>query len=394
MKKGVLQVNVIIAALFLWSLTGTAQTTEGYVDVHVHLRGTTKSGILGNTGAHQQSKRTMRRRPLEPGMRPGQGPGFRDLGHQSASRSQKANLRTAAQNLIKKMDRFGVQQALVVVVPGKTTLEKEYKSMRQVVAAYPDRLKLMAGGAMLSPYLQNIAPEDVEESDRLKFRQTAEKILRDGAVGFGEMLSYHLSMADHHSFQYTPPDHPLFLLLADIAAQNSVPIDLHMEAIVRQRPIPDNLRRASAKNPSTLAPTIPALERLLAYNREARIVWQHIGWDNTGDMTSELIDRLMATHPNLHIALRIERRTRQVGNGPPMPNRLVDQSGKLKGQWLALIKKFQDRVTIGSDEFFFPVESVRPNQSFTETWSLMDQLTPSLARKIGRDNPRRIYGLK
>jgi hypothetical protein len=184
------------------------------------------------------------------------------------------------------------------------------------------------------------------------------------------------------------------LLLADIAAQHQVPIDLHMEAIVRRRLTPENLRRAAAANPSVLEPTIPAFERLLAHNRNARIVWQHIGWDNTGDMTPELVDRLMSTHPNLYIALRVENRSHQVGNGPPMPNRLVDTSGRFKVEWLALVKKYQDRVVIGSDEFTFPVQRWRPNQSFAETWSLMEQLPQPLAKKLGSDNPRRIYNLQ
>ena len=267
--------------------------------------------------------------------------------------------------------------------------------MRQVVMKHPDRLKLLAGGAILGSDLQTIKPENVTEHDRRRFRQTAERMLSDGAAGFGEMLSYHLSMGDHHSFKYVPPDHPLFLLLADIAAQHNVAVDLHMEAIVNRRPMPENLKRASANNPQTLEPTIPAFERLLSHNTKARIVWQHIGWDNTGDMTPELIERLLSSHPNLYLALRIENRMQQVGNGPAMPNRLVNEKGILKPEWLAIINKFPDRITIGSDEFFFPVESPqRPNQSFSNTWSLLDQLPEHLAQKVGRDNPRRIYNLK
>ncbi len=394
MKKTKRMACVILAALCLLVQTGTAQMATNYIDVHVHLRGTTRSGMLGNTGSPASVPKT----PPGPGLRFKQGqPGSRDLAQKKTKQTQEGNLETAADNLIKKMDEYGIQQALVVVVPGPVSNEHEEKSLRQAVMKHPDRLKLMAGGAILSPYLQNIKPENVTEADRSRFRQIATQLLKDGAVGFGEMISYHLSMADHHSFQYAPPDHPLYLLLADIAAQNNVAIDLHMEAIVNRRAMPDNLQRASHKNPKTLEPTIPAFERLLKQNPKARIVWQHIGWDNTGDMTPELLDRLLSAHPNLYIALRIENRTQQVGNGPGMPNRLADEKGKLKPEWLALIDKFSDRVTIGTDEFFFPVESEeseRPNQSFERTWSLLDQLTPELAQKIGRDNARRIYSLK
>lgn len=372
------QIRILLGTILLFSSPAVAQESKQYIDVHVHLRGTTTSPMLGDTGGLRQ-------------------PGSQGRAPRKARQTQQENLEVAAGNLIKKMNAYGVQQALVVVVPGPVSNEHEEESLRQVVMKHTDRLKLMAGGAILSPYLQDIKPENVTEDNRARFRQIATQLLRDGAVGFGEMLSYHLSMADHHSFKYVPPDHPLYLLLADIAAEHNVAIDLHMEAIVNRRPMPDNLQRASGRNPRTLEPTIPAFERLLGHNPKARIVWQHIGWDNTGDMTPELLDRLLSSHPNLYIALRVENRTQQVGNGPRRPNRLVDEEGKLKPEWLALIGKFADRVTIGSDEFFFPVESKgsgRPNQSFEKTWSLLDQFIPELAQTIGRDNARRIYGLK
>lgn len=387
---------ILLGTLVLFTAQGVAQEQKRYIDVHVHLRGTTESGMLGNLGGRQREDKSGLRQPPAPGMRPGQGgrPNRRDPAQKEARLTQEENLDVAADNLVKKMNKYGVQQALVVVVPGPVSNEHEEQSLRQAVMKHPDRLRLMAGGAILSPYLQNIEPEDVTDDDRARFRQIAAQLLREGAAGFGEMISYHLSMADHHSFQYASPDHPLYLLLADIAAEHNVAIDLHMEAIVNRRPMPENLQRASSRNPKALEPTIPAFERLLEHNARARIVWQHIGWDNTGDMTANLVDRLMSDHPNLHIALRVESRTQQVGNGAAMSNRLVNEKGAIKPEWSAVIEKFSDRVTIGSDEFFFPVEMNRPNQSFSETWSLLEQLPKQLSQKIADDNPRRIYNLQ
>lgn len=393
------RITIFMGILLLFTSQSEAQEKTPYIDVHVHLRGTATSAMLGDSGNQKQVDRPMRKQGPRPGMRPGfpGRPDRRNLPQQAAQPSQEKNLETAAGNLISKMDEQGVQQALVVVVPGPISNEQEEKTLLQVVRKYPERLKLMAGGALLSPYLQDIAPKDVTEADRAKFRQAATGLLRDGAAGFGEMISYHLSMANHHSFQYAPPDHPLYLLLADIAAEHDVAIDLHMEAIVSRRPIPQNLKRASGKNPEMLQPTIPAFERLLAHNPKARIVWQHIGWDNTGDMTSGLLDRLLSSHPNLFIALRVENRLRQVGGGSMMPNRLVDEKGRLKPEWSALITRFSDRITIGTDEFFFPVkadQTDRPNQSFHSTWALLKQLSPEIRQKIGGLNAKRIYSLK
>src|SRR5207237_1327329 len=75
------------------------------------------------------------------------------------------------------------------------------------------------------------------------------------------------NMPGGHTHQTSPADHPFLLALAGIAADSDMPIGLHMEAITTG---------------AGQAPNIAALERLLAYNRLARIVWLHAGWDRTG----------------------------------------------------------------------------------------------------------------
>ena len=64
-------------------------------------------------------------------------------------------------------------------------------------------------------------------------RSRAEELLRQGVVGFGELSIEHLSLPQSpvKDYEYAPADSPLMLLLADIAAQHNVPIDLHMEAL-------------------------------------------------------------------------------------------------------------------------------------------------------------------
>jgi len=359
--------------------------TPRYIDTHVHLRDTATSPMLGNKrGGEMKRGSQMNRRPMR-------GERFQNRrGRQTGAGVQDGS---ATENLIVKMDQMGVEQALVVVVPGQGDLLSEYKKMRELVNKTPERIKLMAGGAMLSEMLQGIESSNVTAQDKQQFRQTAEQLLNDGAVGFGEMISYHLCMASHHSFQYASPDHPLFLLLADIAAEHGVPIDLHMEAVVKERQMPSNLSKACSKNPATLKPTIPALETLLKHNQKAKIVWQHIGWDNVGDMKVDLLRDLLGKHPNLYMALRIEKRETQVGQGGVMPNRIVGGSGKIEPKWLALIRDFSDRFVIGSDEFFFERVAERPNQSFTETWALLEQVPNAIAEKLGRTNASRIYNL-
>lgn len=295
------------------------------------------------------------------------------------------------------MDRHGVAKSIIVVVPSHSggNGDAELQATIDSVKDYPDRLVYMGGGSHLNPILQGTGPSEVTAKIRAEFQRKAESIIRAGARGFGEMLGLHICMSERHSYQFASPDHPLYLLLADLAAKYDVPIDLHTEAVLEETPTPENLRRACSKNPSSLPATVPALEKLLTHNRKARIVWQHIGWDNTGGMTTALLRTLLAKHSNLYLALRAEDRLDQVGEGGPMPNRIVDGDWKVKDEWLDVFNEFPDRFMIGGDEFVAGKGGRAPKfpQSFEETWSLMDQLPAPLARKIGRDNAARVYRL-
>jgi predicted TIM-barrel fold metal-dependent hydrolase len=139
---------------------------------------------------------------------------------------------------------------------------------------------------------------------------------------------------------------------------------------------------------------VPPLERLLAAQRGARIVWQHIGWDNVGAMTPALLQGLLERHPNLFLGLRVEARTTRMGGDGPMPNRLVDAQLKLLPEWQAFMARNSERLVIGADDFISPEEGPPvPSQSLNETWSILAQLPPEVARRIGGDNARRIYRL-
>lgn len=357
------------------SVTATAAPSSGpaiYVDTHLHLHPRGLAEVMGkNAGAGGSASG---------------GGGRMDL---------RGALIKAADNMIARMDRRGVAQALVVTVPsGRLPGSETYDAMRGAIARHAGRLHLMAGGATLNPVLQKTDPGAVTERTRRDFEARAEEVLRDGAKGFGEMIAYHLCMVKGHSFQHAPADHPLFLLLADVAARRNVPIDLHIEAVERRAPLPENLGRSCSANPATLEPTIPALERLLAHNRQARIVWQHIGWDNTGQMTTTLLERLLVAHPNLYLALRVEARATLMASNAPMANRIVDGDFRVMPEWLSFIAAHADRLVIGADDFISPADgAARGSQSFDETWGILDQLPAEAARKIGRDNARRLYNL-
>jgi predicted TIM-barrel fold metal-dependent hydrolase len=311
------------------------------------------------------------------------------------SASQAADYEASAKNLLAHMDRYGVAKALLMPPPRTrdNMARDEVTELAGVVKRHPSRFCLVAGGDVLNPMIHACEPSRVTADVRAQFEKEAERLVKSGVKAFGEMAGTHLSFKSDHPFEGASPDHPLFLLLAEIAARHNVPIDFHTEAVPADIPLPAGFDRVSQSNPTTLKATIPGLVRLLAHNRNARIVWQHIGWDNTGHMTVELLRRLLTAHPNLFLALRVEERPFTMG-GSPMPNRIVDRDWRIRAEWRKLFEEFPDRFVVGTDEFFAGTDrSGRSPQSFEETWCILDQLAPELAARIGRQNAARIYNV-
>lgn len=248
---------------------------------------------------------------------------------------------------------------------------------------YPGKIYLLGGGGTLNPMIIEAARAGNAGSDvRKKFRERAEAILAAGAVGFGEMAAEHFPSST--PYETAPPDHPLFLLLADIAAQHDVPISIHMEAVPQDMNLPAPLK--SPPNPPRLHANIAAFERLLSHNPRSKIVWAHLGWDTTGYRTPEMTRRLLEAHPNLFMEIKLD--PLDVEKNSPLTD---SASGKLKPEWLKLFTDFQDRFVIGSDQHY-------PMGSGPQRWQavveLFNELPAGVRQKIGTENATRIYHLK
>jgi predicted TIM-barrel fold metal-dependent hydrolase len=248
-----------------------------------------------------------------------------------------------------------------------------------------DKLSVLGGGGTLNAMIQRaVESGDAGPAVQKKFKDRAEEILRQGAIGFGEMTAEHFPTST--PYQYAPADHPLFLMLADIAAEHNVPIDLHMEAVPQDMPLPSHLK--SPPNPTRLHANIAAFERLLAHNASAKIIWDHAGWDNTGYRTPALCRRLLQAHPNLYMELKLD--AQDVEMNPPLVN---GASGPLKPEWMKLLQDYPDRFIIGSDQHYPMPEQAGP-QRWQEIVLLLNQLPGDLRMKIGTENATRIYNLK
>jgi predicted TIM-barrel fold metal-dependent hydrolase len=259
--------------------------------------------------------------------------------------------------------------------------------LQRVSKKYGGRLAVMGGGGTLNPMIVEAvhAGKTSPELEK-RFKDRAEAIARQGAVGLGELTAEHRPSASTPSYQSAPPDHPLFLTLADVAASHDMPVVLHMEAVVSDKPIPDSWHVNPLPVPNVMKANIGAFERLLSHNPRARILWAHGGCDYTGDRTPQLMQRLLQAHSNLYIEIKID--PLNPGLNSPLDG---GGTGKLKPEWLKLFQDFPDRFVIGSDQHY-PMPENEP-QRWQAAITMFNQLPPEIRRKVGVDNVARIYRL-
>jgi predicted TIM-barrel fold metal-dependent hydrolase len=307
------------------------------------------------------------------------------------------------------MNQAGVSRMLVLPTPASHTrtaavgrpAPPDCESFVAAIRAHPTRFAFLGGGATLNVMVQQASEQTtVTAAMRRDFEKRASEIVKQGAVGFGEIAAHHLSLhgADH-PYESVPADHPLLLLLADIAAKHDVVIDIHLDAVTDEIQKPDWLE--SPPNPKAFKPNIAAFERLLDHNPKARICWAHAGSDNLGQWTTDLSRRLLRQHLNLYMSLRM-------GPGHCPENYPLSRDGRIKPEWLSLLQEYPSRFVIGNDRFVASPDtkgsgvgarlatmggSGSPPQ-YRNVQTLLGALPSDLARKIAVDNAVALYRLK
>lgn len=311
------------------------------------------------------------------------------------SRNSPADFRETIGQARDAIGENGFARALLMPTPQLHPTRNGYFTLEGFISEArksPGQFAFLGGGGTLNPMINDESPDGkVDEALRRRFENRAEEILSLGAVGFGEMTALHFSLTEHHPFESVSADHPLFLLLADIAARHDVPIDLHMEPVARDIPTPDYL--LGRDNPAIVKRNIDGLERLLMHNRKAKIVWAHAGTALLPHRTVELTEQLMERHPNLYL---------QIGVRPGRVRELqILGPGGVKKEWAPLLQKYSDRIVLGGDQFFSPPNNMGPAAKFAGAAGmvrrrfalLLASLPSELARKIGYENAVRIYRL-
>ena len=245
---------------------------------------------------------------------------------------------------------------------------------------YPDKMGVLGGGGSLNPMIMEAVSTGKAGADvQKKFRERAEELIREGVSGFGEMAAEHFVGAT--PYEYAPPDHPLYLMLADIAAEHGVPIDIHMEAVPQAMALPPELK--SPPNAAQLHENQAAFERLLSHNPRAKIIWAHLGTDNTGFRTPEGSRRLLQAHPNLYMEIKYD---------PKLPGKNpVWADGVVKAEWLKVFQEFPDRFVFGSDQRY---PEVGQPMRWDADVRILNQLPPEVRSKFALENAEHVFDTK
>lgn len=308
----------------------------------------------------------------------------------------RGGIAAAPQAVLDLMQRAAIRKLVLMPTPQPTS-QPDYEALVPVARSNAQRFAFLGGGGTLNPMIHaHRDASQVTDEVKRQFESKADEIINSGASGFGEIAAFHPSVMPGHPYEFVPPDHPLFLLLADVAARREVVIDLHMDLVVE--PTAPRGPLANPTNPPMFEPNLAAFERLLAHNRKAKLVWAHAGSDFVGHWTVARSRELLRNHPNLYMSLRL-------GGGLPF-NRPLDQTSTLRPEWLGLFREFPDRFVIGSDSFHVgagmggggkgPATFFAPGneQKAQAARSLLSQLPAKLAAKIGHENAVRLYKLK
>lgn len=318
--------------------------------------------------------------------------------HLIGGRAPLADWPGAVAAALAAMDQAGMGKMVVMPTPqvAGDAPPYDYEAFLPAIKAHPTRFAFLGGGGTLNPMVQEAGSQTtISDRTRRRFEDVATETLRRGPAGFGEMSVHHLSHMPGHPYESVGADHPLLLLLADIAARNGAVIDVHFDVVVEDMGLPGWL--SPSLNPPLLRANLAPFERLLEHNRKAKIVWAHAGSDVLGHWTVDLSRRLLTKHPNLSMSLRMT--PGRVPQNHPLTGNL-----RVKPEWLSLLKDFPDRFTLGGDQFITSpgVMGRGPGVAFAQfadrvrdrSRAFLAALPADLVRKIGYENAVRLYKLK
>jgi hypothetical protein len=291
------------------------------------------------------------------------------------------------------MQSENIRTMVVSSQPRPNSAGADFLEVQRQLASDAPSFTVMAGGNSLNPLMHQIYEGKVPHAKVTQFKALADRAVQSGVKGFGEIALHHLSLNDAHAYEAIPADDELVKILVDVVAQYDLVLDVHFDPVLAKMAKPEAL--TSRNNPEEFEPNFEAFERLLAYNRKAKIVWAHAGGnDMLGNFTPQLAATMLAKHPNLYMSLRPRGM---------QPGVMLQGRGKLNLEWVAVVEKYADRFVMGSDSFLVadgaqggPAARIFAERSAAQRdgiQAVLRALPPDVARKVGVDNAVRLYKL-
>ncbi|MFA6268772.1 MAG: amidohydrolase family protein [archaeon] len=229
--------------------------------------------------------------------------------------------KVSTSQIISEMDKAGVSMSLLYPIDGD-----DDSSSLEAISKYPGRFIAFVD-----------TPDSPEPSTWLTqgqaFVRFAEAQLKTGKFyGIGETnLRYYSGDIISPPTVYVPADNSVWLALVDLSAKYHVPISFHF--------VPDD----SAAN--------VAFEKMLSHNKDAILIWAHLGFNNMPLDSAKLNDFLLR-YPNLYFDTA---GIQNMQNPLPQSNSnwalLTSQSdkGQLKEEWRQFFQTWNSRILFGSD---------------------------------------------
>ena len=236
-----------------------------------------------------------------------------------------------------------------------------YSATDVIVAAAVNKLS-PAQRQHFHPFLAGFNPNDKNSAAHIQRMLDLNPGLWQG---IGEVFTRHDDLTALTSGDTPRANNEAMTRIYHLAAENDLPVLLH-----------SNITSKRERNPLYLA----EVEQPLRNHPHTRFIWAHAGTSKEihrhqvqMDFLLPTLNRLLEAYPNLYIDLSWSMLTPY----------LLDEQGKARPEWVALVERFPERFMLGSDvvgRFDKVGQELRSFDPF------LDALPESVARKVARDN--------
>ena len=212
------------------------------------------------------------------------------------------------------------------------------------------------------PFLSGFNPNDKNSAAHI---QRTLKLYPGLWQGIGEVFTRHDDLTALTSGDTPRANNEAMTKIYHLAAENDLPVMVH-----------SNITSKRERNPLYLQ----EIEEPLRNHPHTRFIWAHAGTSaeihrhqTQLDFLLPTLTRMLEAYPNLFIDLSWSMLTPY----------LLDEQGKPRPEWLALVKKYPERFMLGSDVVGRFNKLGEEMHSFAP---FLDALPEEIAQKVARDN--------